>query len=39
MTLTGLAIRNLTRNRFRVALTIFGVGVMILTFLLIRTVN
>ena len=39
MTLTGLAIRNLTRNRFRVVLTIFGVSVMILTFLLIRTVN
>jgi putative ABC transport system permease protein len=39
MTLTGLALRNLTRNRFRVVLTIFGVSVMILTFLLIRTVN
>ena len=39
MTLTGLAIRNLTRNKFRVALTVAGVGVMILTFLMIRTVN
>lgn len=39
MTLTGLAIRNLTRNRFRVALTVAGVSIAIVAFLLLRTVN
>jgi putative ABC transport system permease protein len=39
VTLTGLAVRNLTRNKFRVALTIVGVGVAIVAFLLLRTVT
>ena len=39
MTLTGLAIRNLARNRFRVALTVLGVGIAIVAFLLLRTVS
>jgi|HubBroStandDraft_1064217.scaffolds.fasta_scaffold109383_2 putative ABC transport system permease protein len=39
MTLTGLAVRNLARNRFRVALTILGVGIAIVAFLLLRTVS
>ncbi|MGH7437785.1 MAG: ABC transporter permease, partial [Polyangiaceae bacterium] len=38
MTLTGLAIRNLTRNKFRVALTMAGVSIAIVAFLLLRTV-
>jgi putative ABC transport system permease protein len=38
MTLAGLAVRNLGRNRFRVALTALGVAVAILAFLLLRTV-
>jgi putative ABC transport system permease protein len=38
MTLTGLAVRNLARNRFRVALTVLGVAVAIVAFLLLRTV-
>jgi putative ABC transport system permease protein len=38
MTLTGLAFRSLSRNRFRVVLTVLGVSVAILTFLLLRTV-
>ena len=38
MTLTGLAVRNLARNRFRVALTALGVAIAILAFLLLRTV-
>ncbi len=38
MTLAGLAVRNLARNRFRVALTVLGVAVAIVTFLLLRTV-
>jgi putative ABC transport system permease protein len=39
MTLTGLAVRNLTRNKFRVLLTVAGVSVTILAFLLLRTVT
>ncbi len=39
MTLTGLAVRNLTRNRFRVLLTIVGVAIAIVAFLLLRTVT
>ncbi len=39
MTLTGLAVRNLARNKFRVALTALGVALAILTFLLLRTVT
>jgi putative ABC transport system permease protein len=39
MTLTGLAVRNLARNKFRVLLTVAGVGVAILTFLLLRTIT
>ncbi len=39
MTLTGLAIRNLTRNKFRVGLTVVGVSIAIVAFLLLRTVN
>jgi putative ABC transport system permease protein len=38
MTLTGLALRNLGRNRFRVGLTILGVAITIVAFLLLRTV-
>ena len=38
MTLTGLAFRNLSRNRARTLLTILGVGVATLTFLLLRTI-
>jgi putative ABC transport system permease protein len=38
VTLTGLAVRNLARNRFRVALTSLGVAVAIVAFLLLRTV-
>jgi putative ABC transport system permease protein len=38
MTLTGLAVRNLARNRFRVALTALGVAIAITAFLLLRTV-
>ncbi len=39
MTLTGLAVRNLARNKFRVVLTVAGVAVAILAFLLLRTVT
>jgi putative ABC transport system permease protein len=39
VTLTGLAIRNLARNRFRVALTTVGVAIAIIAFLLLRTVT
>jgi putative ABC transport system permease protein len=39
MTITGLAVRNLARNRFRVALTIVGVSIAIVAFLLLRTVS
>lgn len=38
MNLGTLAVRNLTRNRLRVALTVVGVGMAVLAFLLIRTV-
>ena len=38
MTLTGLAVRNLGRNPFRVVLTVAGVAVAILAFLVLRTV-
>jgi putative ABC transport system permease protein len=38
MTLTGLAVRNLARNKFRVVLTVLGVAVAIVAFLLLRTV-
>ncbi len=38
MTLFGLALRNLRRNRFRAILTALGVAVAILTFVLLRTV-
>src|SRR5215472_6310598 len=38
MTLTSLALRNLARNKFRVILTVTGVGVAIMAFLLLRTV-
>ncbi|HZU83194.1 MAG TPA: FtsX-like permease family protein [Polyangiaceae bacterium] len=38
MTLTSLAVRNLARNKFRVALTIAGVAMTIVVFLLLRTV-
>jgi len=38
MTLTGLALRNLGRNKFRVILTALGVGIAIVAFLLLRTV-
>jgi len=38
MTLPGLALRNLSRNRFRVILTAFGVAIAVVAFLLLRTV-
>src|SRR5262249_7026431 len=38
MTLTSLALRNLARNKFRVTLTVVGVGIAIMAFLLLRTV-
>ena len=38
MTLIGLAARNVLRNKFRAVLTIVGVAVAILTFVLLRTV-
>ena len=38
MTLAGLAARNILRNRFRAILTMLGVAVAILTFILLRTV-
>ena len=38
MTMTGLAIRNLSRNRARVLLTALGVAMSITLFLLLRTV-
>ncbi len=39
MTLLGLAARNLLRNRVRTTLTILGVAVAILTFVLLRTIS
>ncbi len=38
MTLVGLAARNVLRNKFRAILTVVGVAVAIMTFLLLRTV-
>jgi putative ABC transport system permease protein len=38
VTLAGLAARNLGRNRFRAVLTVLGVAVAIVTFVLLRTV-
>ena len=38
MTLAGLALRNLARNRFRAALTVTAVAIAIVAFLLLRTV-
>jgi putative ABC transport system permease protein len=38
MTLAGLAVRNLARNRFRVILTALGCALAIMAFLLLRTV-
>jgi putative ABC transport system permease protein len=38
MTLVGLAARNVLRNKFRALLTVAGVAVAIITFLLLRTV-
>lgn len=38
MTLTGLAARNVLRNKFRVMLTIAGVAIAVLTFVTLRTV-
>jgi putative ABC transport system permease protein len=37
VTLTGLAVRNVLRNKFRAALTIAGVAVATLTFVMLRT--
>ena len=39
MTLTGLAVRNLSRNRFRASLTALAVAIAIVAFLLLRTVT
>lgn len=38
MTLTGIAVRNLRRNKLRTALTVLGVAVAIMAFLLLRTI-
>jgi putative ABC transport system permease protein len=38
MTLTQFAARNMLRNKFRAILTVVGVAVAILTFMLLRTV-
>ena len=38
MTLASLAARNILRNKFRAILTIFGVAVAVLTFMLLRTI-
>jgi putative ABC transport system permease protein len=38
MTLVGLAARNALRNRFRTSLTVIGVAVTVLAFVLLRTV-
>ena len=38
MTLAGLAARNLMRNKFRTTLTVLGVAIAVLTFMLLRTV-
>ena len=38
MTLVGLAARNALRNRFRTSLTIIGVAVTVIAFVLLRTV-
>jgi putative ABC transport system permease protein len=38
MTLAGLAVRNLSRNKFRVLLTGFAVSIAIIAFLMLRTV-
>lgn len=38
MTLSGLAARNVLRNKFRTILTVLGVGVALVTFVLLRTV-
>ncbi len=38
MTLAGVAARNVLRNKFRTLLTVLGVAVAVLTFVLIRTV-
>jgi putative ABC transport system permease protein len=38
MKLLGLALRNILRNRFRTALTVLGVAVAIVAFVLLRTV-
>jgi putative ABC transport system permease protein len=38
VTLAGLAVRNVLRNKFRAVLTMVGVAMSILTFLLLRTV-
>ena len=38
MTLTGLAAKNILRNKFRTTLTVLGVAVAILTFVLLRAV-
>lgn len=38
MTLIGLALRNLFRNRLRTALTILGVAIAVIAFVLLRTV-
>ena len=39
MTLTGLAVRNLARNKFSVGLTVLAVAIAIVAFLLLRTVT
>ncbi len=38
MTLAGLAARNVMRNKFRTTLTVLGVAIAVLTFMLLRTV-
>jgi putative ABC transport system permease protein len=38
MTLTGIAVRNLRRNKLRTSLTLVGVAVAVMAFLLLRTI-
>src|SRR5215472_15765785 len=38
MTVPGLAFKNLSRNTFRVVLTILGVAVAVITFVVLRTI-
>lgn len=38
MSIVGIAVRNVWRNKFRASLTVLGVGVAVLAFLMLRTI-